>query len=362
MPPLPSPHHLLWENKEMQYLYILTSTPRDFYYEQFLLSATSLKLKMPNGQITLLCDSNTKKSLTDSRSGHEKIVSQTITTETPGNLSQVEVSRWLKTSMRRFVQGDFLFIDCDTIITEDLSSIENIDRNTEQRIKFGACLDKHSPIGCHNNKDFIIKNDKQLNLSSYKSNKHYNSGVIYCADSLETHKIFDRWHELWLYSKSKNITRDQPAFNNAIYENQSYFTELDGVWNCQIAYNGLPYLLESKIIHYFATDHIFVESPFLFAYEGFLKQIKETGNIPTEIFKLLENPRSAFTEHSQIIAGDDMLYVVNSNFFQFIFLLKKKCPLLFNFFNSVCSLLKIMTKNIFIMIQRRKKREINLYG
>jgi len=340
----------------MQYLYSLTSSSTDNYYEQFLLSAVSLKLQMPNAQITLLCDSKTKQTLSAKRTEYEKFVSNVVSVDAPSSMLQVEVSRWLKTSMRRFVQGDFLFIDCDTIITDDLSSIE------ELGINFGASLDKHSLIDVHNNRNFIIKNDRHLGFSSYKNNKHFNSGVIYCADIPANHKIFANWHELWLYSKSKNITRDQPAFNNAIYENQSYFTELDGVWNCQIAYNGLPYLLESKIIHYFATDHIFVESPFLFAYEGFLKQIKETGNIPTEIFKLLENPRSAFTEHSQIIAGDDMLYVVNSNFFQFIFLLKKKCPLLFNFFNSVCSLLKIMTKNIFIMIQRRKKREINLYG
>ena len=346
----------------MHYLYILTSTPDDFYYEQFLLSVTSLKIKMPNADVTLLCGLNTRYNLIGQRSEYEKIVQQTVTTEVPADLTQVEVSRWLKTSMRRLVQGDFLFIDCDTIITDDLFSIPNAGASNENQIKFGACLDKHLPIDHHNNKNFIISNDKRLKFSSYISNKHYNSGVIYCADTPETHSIFDRWHELWLYGKSKNIARDQPSFNAAIYENQSYFTELDGTWNCQIAYNGLSFLSESKIIHYFATDHIFVESPFLFACENLLKQIKETGSVSPEILKLLENPRSAFTAHSQIIAGDDMLYVVNSNLFQFVFLLKKKCPPLFNFFNGISSVLKIVVKNIIIKIHRNKKKEINLYG
>jgi len=346
----------------MQYLYVLTSTPHDFYYEQFFLSATSLKRKMPNADITLLCDSNTKKNLADSRSGYEKLVSNVITVQAPLAMPQVEVSRWLKTSMRRFVRGDFLFIDCDTIITEDLSSIANTDANTEPKITFGACLDKHSLIDSHNNKNFIIENDKRLGFSSYISNRHYNSGVIYCADTPENHKIFDRWHELWLFSKERNITRDQPAFNNAIYENQSYFTELYGTWNCQLAYNGLPYLSESKIIHYFATDHIFVESPFLFARKDILKQIKETGSISPEVFKLLENPRSAFNASSQVIAGDDMLYVVNSSLFQFIFLLKKKCPPLFNLFNAICSIVKKIAKNVIIKLHRKKRKEINLYG
>jgi len=344
----------------MHYLYILTSTPNDFYYEQFLLSITSLKIKMPDADITLLCDSNTKRNLTGRRSEYKKIVRETVTAEAPTELTQVEVSRWLKTSMRRLVQGDFLFIDCDTIITDDLSSI--INASTENQMKFSACLDKHLPIDCHNNKNFIIGNDKRLRFSSYTNNRHYNSGVIYCADTAESHKIFDRWHELWLYSKSKNIVRDQPSFNAAIYENQAYFTELDGTWNCQIAYNGLSFLSESKIIHYFATDHIFVESPFLFARDSFLKQIKETGSISPELLKLLENPRSAFAAHAQIIAGDDMLYVVNSNLFQFIFLLKKKCPPLFNFLNLISSALKAAVKKIIIKIHRKKKKEINLYG
>ncbi|MCL2400036.1 MAG: hypothetical protein FWC91_09905, partial [Defluviitaleaceae bacterium] len=193
----------------MQYLYTLTSTPGDNYYEQFLLSAASLKLKMPSTQIVLLCDSKTKETLTGKRSEYEKLTAKVITKDAPSSFSQVDVSRWIKTSMRRFVQGDFLFIDCDTIITDDLSYIEKLN------VKFGACLDKHSLVDSHNNKNLIVNNDKQLGFSSYTGNRHFNSGVIYCADSPEIHKVFDRWHELWLIGKNKNISRDQPAFNQA---------------------------------------------------------------------------------------------------------------------------------------------------
>ena len=85
----------------MQYLYVLVSNEKDFYYEQFLLSVTSLKLFTPHAYIVLLCDSKTKETLTWKRSEYEKLVSKTITVNAPVDMLQIEVSRWLKTSLRR---------------------------------------------------------------------------------------------------------------------------------------------------------------------------------------------------------------------------------------------------------------------
>jgi hypothetical protein len=339
----------------MQYLYTLTSADKDTYYEQFLLSITSLKFLMPSSNIILLCDSKTKKTLIGKRTEYEKLVSDVIIADVP-EMPQVEVSRWVKTSMRRLVKGDFLFIDCDTIITDDLSSV------TELGIQFGACLDKHSLIDKHGKKSNIIEIDKRLGFTSYLSGKHFNSGVIFCADTPETRKTFDRWHELWLFSRSKNIQRDQPSFNMAVYENQSIFTELDGTWNCQIAYNGLPYLSNSKIIHYFASDMIFNSSPFLPASDKILKGIKETGAIPDEAFEFLKNPKTAFSPESRIIAGDDMLYVINSNFYEFIFLMRKKIPALFKFINDLCTVGKKITKYFIIRKSRKKDGGIKHYN
>ncbi|MCL2380182.1 MAG: glycosyltransferase [Treponema sp.] len=333
----------------MQYLYTLTSSPNDSYYEQFLLSITSLKLKMPNADITLLCDTKTKDTLTGKRSEYEKLIAKTIIADAPALMPQVEVSRWVKTSMRRLVQGDFLFIDCDTIVTDNLSSVRQLG------IILGVCLDKHCLIGNHEKSANFIQNDKQLGFCSYLSNRHFNSGVIFCADTPEAHKIFDRWHELWLFSKSKNIVRDQPALNMAIYENLSHFSELDGTWNCQIAHNGLPYLANSKIIHYFASDNIFKASLFTLASNEIFKKIKDTGIVPDEAFELLKNPKAAFATESRIIAGNTMLTVINSDFFEFIYLLRKKAPRIFKFFNQLCAICKKAAK--YYMVKKSRDND-----
>jgi len=332
----------------MHYLYVLTSSTNDFYYEQFLLSITSLKLKMPDAETTLLCDSKTAETLTGKRTEYEKLISNIVSAEPPYLMSQIEVSRWLKTSMRRLVKGDFLFIDCDTIVTDNLSSIK------ELGIEFGACLDRHSLINFHDKKNFIIKNDNRLGFSSYLLNKHYNSGVIFCADTPAIHNFFERWHDYWLFSKKNNILRDQPAFNMAISENHSLVAELDGTWNCQVAFNGLQFLEKSKIIHCFISDTFLAASPFMLSSEDLLKNIKKSGRITDDAFELLKNPRSAFSPQSRILSGSEMIYVINSDFFQFIIFLKKKIPFLFRFFNFLCSLFKRVIKSKFIKSSRKK--------
>lgn len=48
----------------MKYIYILTSTPKDFYYEQCLMSVFSLKAHNPNAQVQVLVDNKTAESFT----------------------------------------------------------------------------------------------------------------------------------------------------------------------------------------------------------------------------------------------------------------------------------------------------------
>jgi len=330
---------------------VLTSTPHDNYYEQSLLSMTSLKLKMPEANITLLCDTKTRDTLCGKRTEYEKLVAKTITVNTPSNMHQFETSRWLKTSMRRLVDGDFLFLDSDTIITDNLSTIK------ELRIVFGVCLDKHSLISNHRKKNYIDRNNKILGFNTTSlSNKHFNSGVIYCSDNPDTHRLMERWHELWLFSKTKNIVRDQPAFNQAISENEMVVSELDGRWNCQIAYNGLPFLSSSKIIHYFSMDMVFQSSPFIFASNEVFESIKKTGEIPNNIMSLLNNPRAAFVSNVMIISEVTMLEVIGSDLFQLFFFIHKLTPRLYYVINWCISIGKRIIK--FFM----KKRSISKNG
>ncbi|GHV28922.1 hypothetical protein AGMMS4952_13740 [Spirochaetia bacterium] len=318
----------------MKFVYVLVSSVQDTYYEQFFLSVTSLRLKNSDAHITVLCDSKTKQNLQDKRSGYENIVSEIKVVPTPDNLSQKEVSRYIKTSMRSFFDGDFLFIDCDTIITDTIFDIFSVPMD------LGAVLDKHRSIDCHPMKSYIMSNDAQLGFHSSTTNKHYNSGIIFCKDTIKARDFFNKWHELWIHSNKKGITADQPSFNEAISYISDSVIELDGTWNCQIAFNGIPYLAEAKVIHYYASSLITQIPPYSLASRENLDSIKKTGEVSSIIIGQLQKPKSAFAADSRIIAGEAALDVVNSNIFSKLLWLRRKRPLFFKKVNRLISFVK----------------------
>jgi hypothetical protein len=321
------------EVNTMKYLYVLTSSQNDSYYGQFLLSVTSLRMYNPLAEIIVVIDEKTRDGLTGKRSAYEKIVSDICVVSVPDTLSQKEVSRWLKTSMRSYVTGDFLFIDCDTIIAEDLSGIFN------RKEALLAVLDKHVLIEKHHMKSYILSNDAKLGFKSATTNRHYNSGVIFCKDTGETRAFFARWHELWLQTREKNILVDQPSFNQAIFET-GCLAEMGGEWNCQIAYGGLRFLHEAKIVHYYSSSLITVVSPYSLAATQVLTEIQETGFVSEETLEKMKSPKTAFEDDCRIVAGEAALGVLNSNLFAKLYWLRRKHPGMFNKLDALSLLFK----------------------
>lgn len=67
----------------MKYVYVLTSTPKDLYYEQCLMSVFSLKAHNPNAQVQILVDNKTAESFTaeNKRDGLKKIGAEIISVD-----------------------------------------------------------------------------------------------------------------------------------------------------------------------------------------------------------------------------------------------------------------------------------------
>jgi len=126
-----------------------------------------------------------------------------------------------------------------------------------------------------------------------------------------------------------------PSLNQANYEAGNIIKKLDDNWNCQIIYNGLPFLSTAKIIHYYATVFDFINCPFKPASWVVLNSVKETGIISDEIIEMLKFPRNAFEQKSRIISDNDELEVLNSKLFLLLLIIRKKRPRLFNLLNSI---------------------------
>jgi hypothetical protein len=278
----------------------------------------------------LLTDKNTGKYLADSHRNHEKYVSEIKIVDIPGEFSQKESSRWIKTSIRNYVSGDFLFIDCDTIITEKL------DYDFPPDIQIGAVLDTHVPLSQHHLfNEFQKRNTIAGFQKTDKKDFYYNSGIIFCRDTPETRVFFNEWHDLWVEGNKRGVSADQPSFNQANNRLNNITTELSGEWNCQISHNGLPYLSDAKIIHYFATSLVSFEHPFIPASGQVLLSIKNKGEIPSDIINLLKKPKAAFSTKARIISDQTALDVLESAFFSKLLWLRREHERVFSRLNRL---------------------------
>jgi len=309
-------------------VYVLTSSENDLYYEQFFLSLVSLRIYNPDSEVIVLVDEKTKQGLIDKRAGYEKLASEIKVITVPDEFSQKEASRWIKTSMKKYVAGDFLYIDCDTVIAG------NLDHDFPSDLNVGAVLDTHVSLAKHHLAVHFENEDKKLKFSSFETGKRFNGGIIFCRDTSSAGDFFSKWHSLWLYSSKNGNSQDMPSLNQASHELGGIIKELDGEWNCQITHNGLRFLYNAKIIHYYATAFNFVNCPYLPGSKAVLASVKNTGIISPEIMELLRNSKSAFELDSRIICGEAEIDAVNSKLFSLVLRIRKKKPKLFKRLNS----------------------------
>jgi hypothetical protein len=295
----------------MKYVYVLVSDENDFYLEQCAFSIFSLKKIMKEAYTLVLSDSDSAERI--NRSGFFRpLITELRIVDYPNGFSKKEVSRWLKTSMREYVSGDFLYIDCDTIIMDELDSISGLN------INLGAVLDNHILLNERfrnpYEKKLLSYRDKKAGFySSQRVNKFFNGGMVFSRDNQENSFFFKKWHELWLLSNSKKISDDQPAFNQSNFLLGGPIQELDGIWNCQIHYGGLRYFEKVKILHYYNDPRW--EKPLYFVDNYFFEKLRKNSLSINELEENLCNIKSFFSNYTRLIADQTILTFLDSTAF-----------------------------------------------
>jgi hypothetical protein len=311
-------------------VYVLVSNDSDTYLEQALLSMCSLRIHNPDTEIILIVDDLTDATITGKRSNILKYITSKVVVNIQGKYTNLQRSRILKTSMIEYIEGDFLYIDNDTIITSSLAEIDNFSYDV------GAIRELHLP-SFRSHYDFVkIKKDiKKIGGEINYDSKYFNAGVIFVRDNHKTRQFFKDWNEYWLKGSLSGINLDMPSFAIADILNNHIIQELSGVWNCQI-YWGLKYLYQSKIIHYLVSNMPFHTGSLSdFIDEKIWLDIKREGEISEKINYILNNPYEYFSEYTQIIYGHDVK-IWNSFSVRLLRFLYRTHTKLFKIINWVC--------------------------
>lgn len=284
-------------------VYILSSDEQDIYLEQTLLSAFSLRRHNPNVVVELIVDQRTDQTIVGGRKQILQYVNQKIVVNVPEKYNKKQTSRFLKTTIRQHVVGDFLYIDSDTVITDRLDGIDSFDG------PIGAVINAHVPISQHYNKygHKIRECAKRDGWKCSDDIKFFNSGVIYVKDTETTHQFFSDWHVVWVELLEKyGEFQDQPSLAS-VNENHHYLIrELSGIWNCQVVSCFLPFLHEAKIIHYFTIGKDYkTKMIYRFRDKSIYLTIREKGIIPDDLIILVDNAKTAFVNPVRLCLGNE---------------------------------------------------------
>ena len=285
-------------------VYVAVSSPDDYYLEQSLLSVYSLKHHNPNSYVILVVDEDTKVTISGKRSEILKYVDQLISVSVDSKYSMKQKSRYIKTSLREHLKGDYLFIDSDTIVTTKIDEIDN------WNIEIGAVADKHVPFKQHPAQHHIKLASEIAGFEIDENFVYFNSGVFFVKDSPLAHSFYKEWNCQWQKTLSLGMDADQPALAATNQKFDFAITEIGGIWNCQLTDNGLKYFSQSKIIHYFAsTAKKSIISPYRYYQDSIYSDIKKTGLIPEYIKALIENPLTGFEDVCRIVAKNDIFFL-----------------------------------------------------
>ena len=279
----------------MKFVYALISSGKDYYTEQAVISMHSLRLHNPDCHITLVTDEATLNTFTDNRSLIKNYVTEMITLDVPADFTPTQKSRYIKTSLRQNVKGDFMYLDNDTVVTASLAELQQLE------CEMGAILDCHGMAGRNGQlKQYLEHTGKAFWNYDY----YFNGGVWYVKDTERVHRFFRDWHRIWDEERVKyGLSIDQPAFAQANVANDFLITEISGIYNCQIVASGSKKIIcKAKVLHYFSeikTDYFPLKE------ERILKSVRDTG-INDEVAYIIENPLTALLVKSRLLGGEEL--------------------------------------------------------
>lgn len=284
----------------MKLLYVLVSQETDCYYEQALLSVMSAKYHMPDISIALLMDEKTNDSIKGNREHILDYIDECKVVPFEDSVNAMIRSRFLKTSMHKYVAGDLLYVDVDTLW------VGGIDFKDFDGEIMGV------PDGNVKFENFKWKDIHQAlaDKLNFKINTDFfiNGGVLFVKDSPVAHCFMDDWSRWWKYSCDNGVFTDQQSLNYVNSYKVGVAKPLPDFYNVQIDFS-IRYLLGAKLIHYFSSglQSVELEEFFELKKKSFWQTVKKSDK-QIEIFQqIVQNPNEYFSAAMLKLNNEEML-------------------------------------------------------
>lgn len=289
-----------------QIVYVLIGSERTLFLEELWVSLYSLRHFHPTEKVTVLVDEPTEVRIKERKQLYN-MISELRVVDVPEEFDDRLRSRYIKTKLRCFIKGDYLYIDTDTIITEPLDEIDNINVKN-----IGMVPEMHGTFKEHMTYNMICNDVKRVFNSDVSDSRYwYNTGCMLVRDNDMTHEFFKRWNKNWKYSAlKKNVTSDMRAM---IYTDKSlgYICEsIPDVYNCQLAMS-IKYLHKAKILHFWhmRCDFTPMQEYSPFTSKEIYRRIRTEKGISQETANTILNAKSSFDRISMVVGESDRRFL-----------------------------------------------------
>lgn len=238
------------------------------YLNALLLSASSLRRHVPDVHITCCCDSAMADHVRSLQEPNTRLVDRWMecADATGGPIHR---SRFIKTSLRHRLDGPFVYLDCDSVVTGSLDPMWGCSHD------LGFTVDAFFSDRPGQFPGWLNSHYRRLGWKTPRC--YYNGGVFFAADNACTRRFFERWHANWRQSVQAGLVFDQPPLNAALTQLQPSLQLFSGMYNFLVGREERQLTSEVRIVMLLAS-----QGPlWLPAYQELLQRLSRGEQVTT---------------------------------------------------------------------------------
>lgn len=225
--------------------YALSLDDDDLFAELASISAACVRRLYPFAKITVLTDEQTR-ARTDALRPLRKWVSEIKSVGGFEGSARLR-SRFVKTQARTVIEGDFLYLDADTV------AVLPFDELFQCAEPLAAAIDRNRVDPEGGFPRWVIPDFQRLGWA-YPTKLYLNSGILFWKDCAESRTLGRLWHENWLhYTRMTDNPADQPAFNHSIDSLGIKPKIVDDVFNARVGISP-KFARGARIYHLLSGD------------------------------------------------------------------------------------------------------------
>lgn len=228
----------------LQVCYVVISTGWDRHSQMAWVSAHSVRRQEPNARIVIVVEGTTPGA-NEEMTARFASIADSIIAKRASVSAPVAKSRFHKIALRDYVDGDFIYLDSDTLAVAPFADV------LESAGEVGAVADFNFDIS-HGWFPAVAEQPFRQLGWQYPLPYQLNAGVIFLRDTPAVHAFSKEWLARFQASTALPHVWDQVTFNSALFATNVPHEVLPHGYNAMVVKRNYRFK-SARILHFFGS-------------------------------------------------------------------------------------------------------------